>query len=237
MVLTLLLAACGRPGLVPGEYTRPPPTAEPEANVVVTDEVVLVPSDDDLSVGAFQIVATVENTGRAWAKLRPSQSEWTALDGSGGVPASGRMAHAFPQYLEPGSTAYLVTYEVRDGMDARQFASVDISAIYQTVSDPEVTFELAGTHVAYDDEYGLTASGVLTASADRAAVDVAVICLDSGGKVLGVAEGRVARVGQAVIDQEVKAWQEHPFETAGPPTELQPEACATAVIEASANDR
>lgn len=237
VVLTILLAACSRQGLPPGEYVRPPPTPAPEANVIVRDTIVLVPSDTDLAGAAFQIVATVENTGNAWAKLQPTRSEWTALDGAGAVAASGRMARSYPQYLEPGRTAYLVAYDVRDGIDARQLGDVDISAMYLTVSDPEVTFQLTETNVAYDDQYGLTASGVLIASADRASVDVAVICLDAAGKVLGVAEGRVVRVGQGLIHQRVKAWQEHSFETTGPPTGLQPESCVTAVIEASANDR
>lgn len=236
-VLTVLMTACGSQGLASGGYTRPPPTPEPEARVIVTDEVVLVPSANDLVLGGFQIVGTVENSGNAWAKLRPSRSEWTVLDDSGSTTARGPIARAYPQYLEPGGIGYLVTYDVQEGIDTRQFVSVEISPEYQTVSDPAVTFQFPDTEVTYDDQYGLTASGVLTASADRASVDVAVICLDSAGKVLAVADGRVARVGQALIHQRVKAWQEHAFETVGPPTDLQAESCASTVIEGSASDR
>jgi hypothetical protein len=202
------------------------PTLEPE--VVVTDRVLLVPAASEAGLLGFQVVATIENTGDGWAKLFAVDSQWVALDSAGGVTATGQMSQAYPQYLEPGGTAYLATYDVREGTKPEELASVEVDIEVLAVPEPAVTFEFENTQVRYDDSYGLGGTGFVTSSADRNLVEVGVICLDAGGRVLGVAN--------AQIMDTLEAGERHAFETTGPPSQVLPDSCASTVIQATAHD-
>ena len=212
----------------PAPTQTPTPTAEAEADVVVTATALLVPPDNDFGLLGYQIVATVENHGTSWAKLLPFDSDWTALNGSGGVTSTGQMGQAYPQYLEPGGTAYLVTYDVKEGIEPTELASVEIEPEFKTVAGPEVTFELENTQVRYDGSYGLGATGFVTSSDARDLVEVGVICLDVNGAVLGVAN--------AQIMSGLQAGEREAFETTGPPSQVQPNSCASTIIQATPHD-
>ena len=206
----------------------PTPTAEAEADVVLTATALLVPPDNDFALLGYQIVATVENHGTSWAKLLPFDSDWTALNASGGVTSTGQMGQAYPQYLEPGGIAYLVTYDVKEGIEPAELASVEVEPEFKSVAGPEVTFEFENTQVRYDGSYGLGATGFVISSDARDLVEVGAICLDANGAVLGVANAQMM--------SGLEADEPEAFETTGPPSQVQPDSCASTIIQATPHD-
>lgn len=250
VVLGLLLAACSsgeagltQPATTPpstppeatGEATATPtseptssPTAAAEPDVALTGTALLVPPADGFDLLGFQVVATIENRGAGWAKLLPSDSDWIVLDGSGGVTATGQMGQAYPQYLAPGATGYLVAYDVHGGGDPADFVSMEVEPEFRPVEGPEVTFQFENTQVSYAGSYGLEGTGFVTADAPREFVEIGLICLDADGRVLGVAN--------AQLMNQIEAEEREAFQTIGPPSQVQPNSCASTIFEGTPHD-
>jgi hypothetical protein len=222
------LEPTAEPTAEPTEAPTPATTPEPSASVVVTNTALLAPPDDGFDLLGYQIVATVENQGDSWAKLLPFNTDFTVLSPSGGVTSTGQMGQAYPQYLGPGETGYLATSDVQEGVSPADFASVEVEPEFRSVPSAEVAFEFENTEVRYDGTYGLGATGFVIASAARDLVEVGIICLDADGRVLGVANAQI-------IDG-LQAGERQAFETTGPPSQVQPNACASTIIEATPHD-
>jgi hypothetical protein len=197
--------------------------------VVVTDQVLLVPPSNDFGLVGYQVAARVENHGDGWAKIDAFGSEFVVLNADGGVTSTGTMSLAYPQYLEPGGVGYLATYDVQEGVDPAEFVSVEITPAFENVEGPAVTFEFSQVQVRYGGTYGFDATGFVTASETREFVEVGVICLDAAGAIRGVVSGQLM--------QGVAAGEPQAFETTGPPTQVQPNECATTIPSATAHDR
>lgn len=252
-VLVVLLAACGeqapdQPTDSPTATTTQPdaaeptftaeatPTARPEvtpspvaadADVVVVSTTMMVPPSADFSLLGYQLGAVVENQGDSWAMLLPFDSDWTVLNAEGGVTSTGQMTLAIPQYVEPGGTAYVLTYDVSEGVSPEEFDSVEIDVAYRSVDEPDVTFEIANTQVRDDQFYGLTATGFVTSDEDRDFVEVVAVCLNEAREVIGFATAQV---------MDLAAGQRKSFETTGPPNQVTAADCADTVISATPND-
>jgi hypothetical protein len=212
----------------PSTEPTPSPTAEAEPDVVLTASALLVPPDDGFDLLGFQIAGTIENRGTGWAKLLPFDSDWTVLDEGGGVTATGQMGQAYPQYLAPGATGYLVTYDVQSGADPADFVSVEIEPEFVPVDGPEVTFEFENTQVSYAGSYGLEGTGFVTADASREFAEIGLICLDADGRVLGV-------VNAQMMDT-LEAGEREAFQTTGPPSQVEPDSCVTTIFEGTPHD-
>lgn len=205
----------------------PSPTAAAVADVTIVSTSLIVPSDNDFGLLGYQIAAVVENQGDSWAKLVPFESDWTVLSPTGSVTATGQMSAAYPQYVEPGGTAYLLTYDVANDVEPEEFDAVEIDVEFRSVDGPEVIFEIENTQVRADEFYGMTSTGFVTASEDRDFIEVGLVCLDADGKVIGFANAQIL---------EVTAGERETFETTGPPNEVSAEACADTVIYATPHD-
>jgi hypothetical protein len=218
------------PTPVPTQAT-PVPTAtstpQPSADVVGLSTFLLLPKRPDPDLLGYQIVTRVKNDGNGWAKLDASSSDFVVLDGSGGVTSTGSMSQAYPEYIAPGATGYLVTYDVQHGVHLADFVRAEVTPAFSSTSSAEVTFQISNAKVRYDDTYGLGGTGFVTASVDLDFAEVGVICLDSKGSVLGVANAQV---------EDLVAGVRKAFQTTGPPTEGQPGTCAKALFEAYGQD-
>lgn len=206
---------------------RPSPSPQPEADVVIVDQYLLVPETNDFGLLGYQIVARIENRGAAWAKLNPFETDFVVLNAGGGVTSTGTMSTAYPQYLGPGETGYLVTYDVEEGLDPSEFVTVQITPSFEVVVGPAVTFEVTDVQVRYDGSYGLDATGFVTSSESREFAEVGIICIAADGAVRGVANAQMSDLLAGVA----KA-----FQTTGPPTQVQAGECATTVASATAHD-
>ena len=212
----------------PSVEPTPSPTAEAEPDVVLTASALLVPLGEGFDILGFQIAGTIENRGTGWAKLLPFASDCTVLAAGGGVTATGQMAHAFPQYLAPGATGYLVRYDVQTGADPADFVTVEIEPEFRPVDGPEVTFEFENTEVSCAGSMRLEGTGFVTANATREFAEIGVICLDAIGRVLGVVYAKMMNT--------MEAGQREAFQTTGPPTQVEPNSCATTIFEGTPHD-
>ena len=187
----------------------------------------MVPTESDSELLGYQIAAVVRNDGDAWARLEPFETDWAVLNAQGGVTSTGSMSSAYPQYVGPGGTAYLLAYDVVNDVDPQELVSVEIALAVSEASEADVTFEIENTQVRTDQFYGMTATGFVTSTEDRDFVEVGLICLDGNGEVIGFANAQL---------QDVVAGERKAFETTGPPNQVSADDCADTVIEATPHD-
>jgi hypothetical protein len=200
-----------------------PPTAEPEAVVGKTQEVVHAWQAQYSDYVSYQVVLEVKNTGTGWAELSGFGSDYTILGPDGGVITTGSFNYEFPKFVGPGEFGYLIA----DGSDiggggsaVADYATVEIAGRYDPAASPEVTFVV--TDIALKPESfggGLIATGFVTASSDVTDAALAVVCFGAQGQVLGATWTNLL--------QNLTGGQRKGFETVGGTPPLKASDCAT----------
>jgi hypothetical protein len=247
LALTLVLASCASPSpqpsgtlgsAAPSTTPIPTPTAvptlsptpEPAGQLETVRQLILAWKSSTIFV-SFQVVVEVRNTGTAWVRQTPLQSAYTVRKADGGVTVSGTFPYAYPEYIGPGETGYLIEDSVTDGVTVADFATVQVSDRY--VQAPAGTFatyvvdKIAWRSHSFTD--GLTAKGVITLTPPAEAVSnvaVAVLCLRADGGPLGVTTTYLVQNLTAGVAKDFKTMTESPS--------LRPSQCVTTVGYAEA---
>jgi len=138
------------------------------------------------------------------------------------------MTAAYPQYLGPGQTGYLVTYDVQDGVPPSDFVTAEVEPEFRPTDGSEITFVFENTQVRYEGSYGFEATGFVTADRQSDFAEIGAICLDAGGNVLGVVS--------AQLTGGLRPGEREPFQTTGPPSQIQPDSCVEVTIEGTPHD-
>jgi hypothetical protein len=136
---------------------------------------------------SYQVILELHNAGNGWAEISPFNSDYTVLNGDGGVVATGSFTYAYPEFLGPDETGYLIEDSAQDGVAVADFVSVDVAGRYDDSRPPAVTFEVADvTWRAEEFSDGLTATGFVTATGgDVSDLALAVLCIGDDGTPLG----------------------------------------------------
>lgn len=206
----------------PTAVPTPRPTPKPEGQLETVGELVLAWGSASHFV-SYIVIVEMHNSGTGWAQLLPSQSDYTVLNGSGGVTVTGSFFHAYPEFIAPGETGYLLEDSLQDGGNAADFASVTADGRYNSVDPPAVTFEVAQvTWRKGANSDGLTATGFVTASGSYVTdAALAVFCLGANGEILGASSTNLL---QNLADGVAKG-----FETVTVTPPLRASQCVTTV--------
>jgi hypothetical protein len=221
MVLLFVLTSCSAGQVVSGPDTSAEPAPPPEAELAQGDNVVLAWQSETRDYVTYYVVVEIMNQGGGWGQLSPFGSDYTVLDSSGGIVTTGSFIYAYPEFVGPGETAYLVDYSIDEsGIRPNQFASVQAKVRYDDVDEPDVTFDVADiTWRRESSGGGLIATGFVTATAHVSDAAVAVLCFDGEGNVIGVTTTNLV--------QNVMAGERKAFETVVPTPPRAASQCAS----------
>jgi hypothetical protein len=202
----------------------PSPTPEPAGRLEKVRELVIAWQATTIFIG-FQVVVEVKNTGTDWVRLEPLQSSYEVLDANGGVTTSGTFPYAFPEYVAPGATGYLVEDSMTLGDDVARFTSVRTNDRYgPATAGAFPTFEVGGLGWHAGHNGGLTAGGSLAVAppgADVGNAAVGVLCLGADGIPLGLTT--------TYLVQNLTAGEPKDFRTVTESPPLTAKRCATTV--------
>jgi hypothetical protein len=167
----------------------PTPTLAPtpgQADVSIVKQIVHAwPSSG--SYVSYQVIIEVKNNGSGWADMIRGSSDYTVYDKDGGVTATGSSPYAYPRYLGPGETGYLLAAGIEDGVKVAAFATVDASSQYKPVDEPGPKLTTAKINLkaeAYSGSVAVTGTVTNTSSVDVARAVIGVIMFDSAGNPL-----------------------------------------------------
>lgn len=200
LVVMSVVALAGCTGATHDIGTQPPGTTHiaagaSTASVVTTDAPVLTPTPaptpgspsvaitkkiihawvSSASYVRYQVIVEVHNSGTGWADMVRGSSDYTVYDKTGGVTDTGSFVYAYPRYLGPGETGYLLDDGITDNAKVADFVTVDATGQYKELDQagPKLTTDKIKLKA---DSYGGTVSvtGTVT-NTDSAAVTSAVI--------------------------------------------------------------
>jgi hypothetical protein len=179
-------ASHSTPLATPTVEPTPEPTPEPEGELVLGRKDVFAWGQGFGDYVSYQVIVELRNTGGGWAQVSPFNSDYTILGRDGGVVTTGTFTYAYPEFIGPGETGYLVEDNVESGVDVRAFDSVEVDGRFDSVDEPDVTFEVRDISLRGEDfGDGLTATGFVTANQDVEAAAIAVICFDNRNRAIG----------------------------------------------------
>jgi hypothetical protein len=246
-LVLVLLASCASPSPQPSSTSgsaapsttpiptptavpTPSPTPEPAGRLETVRQLILAWKSSTIFT-SFQVVVEVRNTGTAWVRQTPLQSDYTIRNPDGGVTLSGTFPYAYPEYIGPGETGYLIEDSLTDGVTVADFATVHVSDRYvQAPADTFATYvvdKIAWRSHSFTD--GLTAKGVITltpGARDISNAAVAVLCLGADGAPLGVTTTYLVQNLTAGVAKDFRTMTESP--------PLRPSQCVTTVGYAEA---
>ena len=203
---------------------RPTPRATPVpvADLAKSQQVVYAWQNEFSNYISYQVIIELVNQGDGWAQLSAFDSDYQILDADGGLVTTGGFTYAFPEYVGPGESAYLIGDGLEEGLSVEQFQTVEADGRYDEADGPDVVFTFEDVELRKDDfQDGYYAAGFVTADADVQDAAVAVICLDAGGVPIGATWTNLL--------QNLSAGSRKGFETVGTTPPLDPAACAELV--------
>lgn len=200
---------------------RPTPAATPvpEANLAKSHQVVYAWQNEFSDYISYQVIIEIVNQGDGWAQLSAFDSDYQILDGAGGLVTTGGFTYAFPEFVGPGESAYLIADGFEQGLTVEQFQSVEADGRYDEADGPDVSFTFEEVQLrTHDFEDGYYAAGFVTADADVEDAAVAVVCLSADGVPLGATWTNLL--------QNLTAGSRKGFETVATTPPLDPASCA-----------
>jgi hypothetical protein len=167
----------------------PTPTPAPtvgEASVSITKKIVHASASSGSYV-RYEVIIEVKNSGTGWADMTRGTSDYTVYSSDGSVTATGSFTYAYPRYLGPGETGYLLQQSVTDNGKVADFATVDASGQYDSVEAPGpkiTTDKIKMKADSYGGTVSVTGTVTNTSTTDVQRVVVGVIMLDAAGNPL-----------------------------------------------------
>lgn len=184
---TAALASAASP--TPDATAAPTPTPKPtigEAKLSKTQQIVHAWASSGTYV-RYEVIVEVKNSGSGWADMMAGSSDYTVYDKDGGVTATGNFLYAYPRYLGPGETGYLLEQGIESGVKADAFVTVEANGQYNPVDSagPVLTTDkIKLKAAAYSGAVDATGTVTNTSSVDVKRVVIGVIMFDSSGNPL-----------------------------------------------------
>lgn len=121
----------------PARITLPPQTPTPTANsnVVITNQKLIAWKPQYSSYVSYYVIAEITNEGSLWAQIDAFDSDYSIYDKSGKVTTTGNFLYAYPEFIAPGDTGYLIEDSVESGAVA-DFDTVDVNGRYSDADGP-----------------------------------------------------------------------------------------------------
>lgn len=203
----------------PTAEPTPRPTPKPSADLARSQQVVYAWQNEFSDYVSFQVIIEIVNEGDGWGEVSAFNSDYQVLDGGGGLVTTGSFTYAFPAFIGPGATGYLIEDGLEEGLDPASFVSVEADGRYDSSDAPTSTFTFQDLQLRQDDFHdGYTASGFVTADTDVTDAAIAVVCVNADGTPLGATWTNLV--------QNLTAGEAKGFETVGATPPLDPSQCA-----------
>jgi hypothetical protein len=221
-------SASAEPTDEPGEEPTPTPeptprpTEAPAADLARVHQVVYAWTQEFSDFISYQVIISIVNEGSGWAEVSAFDSDYQVLDANGGLVTTGFFTYAYPAFLGPGETGYLIGEGFEEGLDPASFVTVEADGRYEEADGPDVTFTFTDVQLIKEEfDAGYTANGFMTADAEVTDAAVAVVCLDAEGTPLGATWTNLV--------QNLSPGEPKGFETIGSSPPLDPSLCAQLV--------
>lgn len=195
------------------------PTATPVATLTRVHQLVYAWGQEFGDYTNYQVIVSLENSGGGWAEVSGFDSDFQVLDADGGLTATGSFIYAFPEFIGPGETGYLIADGIEEAADPATFASVEADGRFDVADEPDVSFTFDEINlVKHSYDAGYTATGFVTATGDVTDAGIAVVCVDAEGKPLGATWTNLV--------QNLTSGERKGFETVTSTPALDPAQCA-----------
>ncbi|MBA3529187.1 MAG: hypothetical protein H0T91_07770, partial [Propionibacteriaceae bacterium] len=163
-------------------------TPEPEANVVVTQEVARF--QQDYGTATLNYVVEVQNTGGAWANIHMFNQSYTVFSKAGDVLATGEFLYMFPAEIGPGEKGYFIeSVNLPDGTKKDEIGKTEAQLSFEPSNGPASTFTFSNVKFKVS-EFAATAievTGVVknTSATEAPDATIGIVAFDANKKILG----------------------------------------------------
>jgi len=167
----------------------PPPSPTPASSVSITAKKLIAWKAQYSSYVNYYVIAEIKNEGTMWAQLSTFDSDYTIYDGAGKVTTTGTFTYAYPDYIGPGDTGYLIEDSAEDGLAVSDFATLDVNGRYGDVDGPPDDQLVVSNATLRSSSFGggWEATGEVT-NTGTVAVDSAhagAVYFDAAGNIIG----------------------------------------------------
>jgi hypothetical protein len=121
--------------IAPTASPSPGPTPTVNSNVVITNQKLIAWKPKYSSYVSYYVIAEITNEGSLWAQIDAFDSDYSVYDRSGKVTTTGNFLYAYPEFIAPGDTGYLIEDSVESGAVA-DFDTVDVNGRYSDADGP-----------------------------------------------------------------------------------------------------
>ena len=173
-------------GCQAGTATPNPSASQPplliDANKLITWEV--VPDE----VTGVMVMQKLVNIGTGWIQIAPRDSQYEIKAPNGNVIATGFFRRAYPTYLAPGATGYLVDDFLEGVAPIENITNLTVNARFRDVPNPPQRVLEAKDYSLRDDRLpGLYVTGEAknTGTEEVLSGHVGAIFFDSTGGMIG----------------------------------------------------
>ena len=181
VVFAAMLVACQAGTATPNPSASQPPLLIDE-NKLITWEVV----PDEIT--GVMVIQPLENIGTSWIQVAPRDSTYEIKAPNGNVVATGNFRRAYPTYLAPGETGYLVDEFLEGNAPIENITNLSVSARFRDIPAPPTRrLETKNNSIRDDRLPGLYVTGEAenTGSKEVLSGHAGAFFFDSAGEVIG----------------------------------------------------
>ena len=181
VAVAALLVACQAGTATPNPSPSQPPLLI-DVNKLITWEVV----PDEIT--GVMVMQKLVNIGTSWIQVAPRDSQYEIKAPNGNVIATGNFRRAYPTYLAPGATGYLVDDFLEGDAPMENITNLTVNARFRDIPNPpQRVLEAKNLNLRDDRLPGLYVTGEAenTGTQEVLSGHVGAIFFDSAGAMIG----------------------------------------------------
>lgn len=182
LALSAVVVGCGLTGNATPNVSPSQPPLLIDVNKLITWEVI----PDEIT--GVMVVQTLENIGQSWIQVAPRDSTYEIKAPNGNVIATGNFRRAYPTYLAPGATGYLIDDFLEGNAPMENITNLTVNARFRDIpAPPERSLEATNVSIRDDRLPGLYVTGEATNTGTQEVLSghVGAIFFDAAGEVIG----------------------------------------------------
>jgi hypothetical protein len=156
----------------------------------------------------FLIVQELTNVSERWMEIDAFDSTYELFRPDGSVLTTSNFLYAYPRYLAPGQTGYVIEDGLEEGITETDVDRVEVSATYQgAIGAPAQLLEVSNTSVrpqSFGDGLVVTGQAKNVGTAPIEDAHVGAIFFDDDGQIVGAATTNLL---ENVAPGEMKAFE------------------------------
>ena len=183
VVLVAILTGCAAGGATPNPSPSQPPLLI-DVNKLITWEV----TPNELT--GVMVIQQLKNISDHWIQVSARESDYTIKSTNGNVVAAGTFRYAYPTYLAPGDTGYLIDQFLEGDAPIANLTNLTVDARFRDINEkPTRRLETQNTTLRSADELpgGLYVTGEAqnVGEEDVVSAHVGAVFFDAAGAIIG----------------------------------------------------